>query len=139
MIKTMRDALAHLAEASRHVALLDGWEQAGRVGSFIASATNELKAKADEMQREEDERMRRFNAVPILQATLRFRDGKTRRVVVSMPNDRIEEPYIAESFHSALIKQGVVSCDEAWPVLVVDKYKRVVGRIGNGQCGDTCV
>ena len=83
----------------------------------------------EELTRKAEERRKRFDAVPILQAMLRFADGTTRRVAVSKPTDAIEEPYIGEMFHMALKKQGVVASLETYPVLVVDKRKRIVGEI----------
>ena len=48
---------------------------------------------------------------------------------VSKPTDAIDEPYIGEMFHAALVKQGVVASLEAYPVLVVDRRKRIVAEI----------
>lgn len=88
-----------------------------------------LTHTAEDIDRWIAERRARFDAVPVLQAELRFRDGKTRRVAVSKPTDEIDEPHIGEMFHAALVKQGVVETCEAWPVLVVDRRGRVVSEI----------
>jgi hypothetical protein len=58
-----------------------------------------------------------------------FKDGSTRRVAVSKPTDTIEEPHIGEMFHAALVKKGVTASLESYPVLVVDKRRRVVAEI----------
>ena len=89
----------------------------------------EIKRTADELTLKIEERRRRFDAVPVLQALLRFKDGTTRKVAVSKPSGEIEEPYIGEMFHDALVKQGVVSSLENYPILVVDKRRRIVGEI----------
>lgn len=88
-----------------------------------------LTRTAEELTRREEERMRRFDSVPVLQATLRFADGTTRKVAVSKPSGEIDEPHVGELFHAALVKQGVVETCEPWPVLVVDKRGRVVAEI----------
>jgi len=88
-----------------------------------------LTRTAEELTRRIEERRKRFDSVPVLQAMLRFKDGSTRRVAVSKPTDSIDEPYIGEMFHAALIKQGVVASLEAYPVLVVDRRKRIVAEI----------
>ena len=88
-----------------------------------------LTHTAEDIDRRIRERRARFDAVPVLQAELRFRDGKTRRVAVSKPTDEIDEPHIGEMFHAALVKQGVVETCEPWPVLVVDRRGRVVTEI----------
>ncbi len=89
----------------------------------------EIKRTADELTLKIEERRRRFDAVPVLQALLRFKDGTTRKVAVSKPSGEIEEPYIGEMFHDALVKQGVVASLENYPILVVDKRRRIVGEI----------
>jgi len=89
----------------------------------------EIKRTADELTLKIEERRRRFDAVPVLQALLRFKDGTTRKVAVSKPSGEIEEPYIGEMFHDALVKQGVVASLENYPILVVDKRRRVVAEI----------
>lgn len=89
----------------------------------------EIKRTADELTLKIEERRRRFDAVPVLQALLRFKDGATRRVAVSKPTDEIDEPHIGEMFHAALVKQGIVETCEPWPVLVVDRRGRVVAEI----------
>jgi len=88
-----------------------------------------LTHTAEDIDRRIAERRARFDAVPVLQAELRFRDGRTRRVAVSKPTDEIDEPHIGEMFHAALVKQGVVETCEPWPVLVVDRRGRVIAEI----------
>jgi hypothetical protein len=95
----------------------------------FASLMTELTRTAEELTRKIEERRKRFDSVPVLQAMLRFKDGSTRRVAVSKPTDSIDEPYIGEMFHAALVKQDVVASCEPWPVLVVDRRGRVVGEI----------
>lgn len=95
----------------------------------FVSLLTALTRTAEELTRKAEERRKRFDAVPILQAMLRFADGTTRRVAVSKPTDAIDEPHIGEMFHMALKKQGVVASLETYPVLVVDKRKRIVDRI----------
>ena len=95
----------------------------------FASLLTDLTRTAEELDRKIAERRKRFDAVPILQALLRFKDGTTRKVAVSKPTGEIEEPFIGEMFHAALVKQGVVSSLETYPVLVVDKRKRIVAEI----------
>ena len=88
-----------------------------------------LTRTAEELTRREEERMRRFDSVPVLQATLRFADGTTRKVAVSKPSGEIDEPHVGELFHAALVKQGVVASLEDYPILVVDRRRRVVAKI----------
>ena len=92
-----------------------------------------LTHTAEDIDRRIRERRARFDAVPVLQAELRFRDGKTRKVAVNKPTDEIDNPYIGEMFHAALVKQGVDVSLEAYPVLVVDKRRRVVAEIPVGR------
>ena len=122
-------------------------DSAGRYGSFVRSGgeespgamqcyaviENALQKSIDALQRKEEERRRRFDAVPVLQAMLRFKDGSTRRVAVSKPTDAISEPHIGEMFHAALVRQGVVASLETYPVLVVDKRGRIVDEIPTEQ------
>lgn len=75
-------------------------------------------------------RRARFAAVPVLQAKLAFADGTERRVAVSKPTDDIDEPYIGEMFYAALVRQGVVGSCESFPVLVIDRRRRVIAKIG---------
>ena len=95
----------------------------------FVSLLTALTRTVEELTRKAEERRKRFDAVPILQAALRFRDGTTRRVAVSKPTDAIEEPHIGEMFYAALVKQGVVSSLESYPVLVVDRRGRIVSEI----------
>lgn len=89
----------------------------------------EIDAQIDGLRRKTEERRKRFEAIPVLQAALRFKDGSTRRVAVSKPTDAIDEPHIGEMFYNALTRQGVVASLEDYPILVVDRRKRVVARI----------
>ena len=95
----------------------------------FVSLMTELTHTAEQLDHIAKERRRRFDAVPVLQAALRFRDGTTRRVAVSKPTDEIDEPFVGEMFHAALVKQGVIGTLEDYPVLVVDRRRRVVARI----------
>ena len=131
-LETIREAYDH---AMRAQGLYNSYRKAAGAGG---TATPEipftpilvaLTHTAEDIDRRIAERRARFDAAPVLQATLRFRDGTTRRVAVSKPTDEIDEPHIGEMFHSALVKQGVVETCEAWPVLVVDRRGRIVGEI----------
>ena len=112
----MDDALSLVSKAA------DAWEEDART----------TVPTAEDIDRRIAERRARFDAAPVLQATLRFRDGTTRRVAVSKPTNEIDEPHIGEMFHAALVRQGVAASCEAWPVLVVDRRGRVVGEIPRG-------
>lgn len=104
----------------------EGWPDAER---FFSDAESRLNERLEAVRRRDEERRRRFDAVPVLQAALRFRDGSTRRVAVSKPTDEIDEPFVGEMFHAALVRQGVVASLEDYPVLVVDRRRRVVAEI----------
>ena len=106
----------------------EGGTETPELPEFVALMTA-LTRTAEELTRKIEERRKRFDSVPVLQAMLRFKDGSTRRVAVSKPTDAIEEPYIGEMFHVALQKQGVVASLEDYPVLVIDRRKRVVAEI----------
>lgn len=95
----------------------------------FASLMTELTRTSEELTRKIEERRRRFDSVPVLQASLRFKDGSTRRVAVSKPTNEIDDPFVGEMFHAALVRQGVVASLEDYPVLVVDRRKRVVAEI----------
>lgn len=134
-LETVRDAYDH---AMRAQGLYNAYRKAAGVDG---TATPEmpftpllvtLTHVAEDIDRRIRERRARFDAVPVLQAELRFRDGKTRRVAVSKPTDEIDEPHIGEMFYDALVRQGVATSCEAWPVLVVDRRGRVVGEIPRG-------
>lgn len=131
-LEAVRDAWAKVAEAQ---GLYNAYRQAaGANGTAtpelpFAPILVALTHTAEDIDRRIRERRARFNAAPVLQATLRFRDGTTRRVAVSKPADGIDEPYIGEMFHAALVRQGVATSCEAWPVLVVDRRGRTVGEI----------
>ena len=134
-LETVRDAYDHamraqeLYNAYRKVADANGTATPELpFASILAAITH----TAEDIDRRIAERRARFDAVPVLQALLRFKDGTTRRVAVSKPTDEIDEPYIGEMFHAALVRQGVVASCEAWPVLVVDRRGRVVGEIPRG-------
>ena len=106
----------------------EGGTETPELPQFVALMTA-LTRTAEELTRKVEERRKRFDSVPVLQAMLRFKDGSTRRVAVSKPTDATEEPYIGEMFHVALQKQGVVATLEDYPVLVIDRRKRVVAEI----------
>ena len=130
------DALRLLADASRKAEEIEAatppdevWSESICIRTSLASATKGLESLRQSLEREEEKRRRRFDFAPVLQALLRFKDGSTRRVAVSKPTDAIDEPYIGEMFHAALVRQGVVATLEQFPVLVVDKRGRVTGKI----------
>jgi len=135
----MREQLETIREAYDHAMRAQGLYNAYRKAAGVnGTATPELPFApilvalthtAEDIDRRIAERRARFDAAPVLQATLRFRDGTTRRVAVSKPTDEIDEPHIGEMFHAALVKQGVAASCEAWPVLVVDRRGRVAGEI----------
>lgn len=130
-LSSLRDALRLMREcAEKYAAFVrsggEGWPDSGR---FFSDAERRLDEQLEAVRRKDEERRRRFDAVPVLQAALRFRDGTTRRVVVSKATDEIAEPFVGEMFHAALVKQGVVASLEDYPVLVVDRRRRVVARI----------
>lgn len=130
-LSALRDALRLMREcAEKYDAFVrsggEGWPDAGR---FFSDVERRLDERLEAVRHKAEERRRRFDAVPVLQAALRFRDGTTRRVVVSKPTDEIAEPFVGEMFHAALVKQGVVASLEDYPVLVVDRRKRVVAEI----------
>lgn len=134
-LSAMRDALRLMREcAEKYDAFVrsggEGWPDAGR---FFSDAERRIDERLEAVRRKDEERRRRFDAVPVLQAALRFRDGTTRRVVVSKPTDEIDEPFVGEMFHTALVKQGVVASLEDYPVLVVDRRRRVVAEIPTEQ------
>ena len=106
----------------------DGGTETPELPQFVSLKT-ELTRTAEELTRKIEERRKRFDSVPVLQAMLRFKDGSTRRVAVSKPTDAIDEPYIGEMFHAALVKQGVVATLEDYPVLVIDKRKKIINKI----------
>lgn len=131
-LETVRDAWAKVAEAQ---GLYNAYRKAAGANDTatpelpFAQILVALTHTAEDIDRRIAERRARFDAAPVLQATLRFRDGTTRRVAVSRPTDEIDEPHIGKMFHAALVKQGVVETCEAWPVLVVDRRGRIVGEI----------
>ena len=131
-LETVREAYDH---ATRAQTLYNAYRKAaGANGTATPELTfapilAALTHTAEDIDRWIAERRARFDAAPVLQATLRFRDGTTRRVAVSKPTDEIDEPHIGEMFHAALVRQGVAASCEAWPVLVVDRRGRVVGEI----------
>ena len=134
-LETVREAYDHamraqgLYNAYRKAAGMDGTATPEMPFAPILAA---LTHTAEDIDRRIRERRARFDAVPVLQALLRFKDGTTRRVAVSRPTDEIDEPHIGEMFYAALAKQGVATSCEAWPVLVVDRRGRVVGEIPRG-------
>lgn len=132
----VRDALRLLADASRKVEEIESaappdevWSESIYTHTSLASAKKGLESLRQSLERKEEERRKRFDSIPVLQAMLRFKDGSTRRVAVSKPTDEIDEPHIGEMFYAALQKQGVVASLEAYPVLVVDRRKRIVAEI----------
>lgn len=138
----MREQLETIREAYDHAMRAQGLYNAySKAAGANGTATPELPfapimaaltRTAEDIDRQIAERRARFDAAPVLQATLRFRDGTTRRVAVSKPTDEIDEPHIGEMFHIALVRQGVAASCEAWPVMVVDRRGRVVGEIPRG-------
>ena len=128
-IKALTDALRLAEESaakwSAYADHPDGGETSRHVSEYIASLTMTLA----EAKRQYAERLRRFDAIPVLQATFCFSDGSTRRIAVSKPTDEIEEPYIGETFYDALKKQGVVASLESYPVFVVDRRRRIINEI----------
>ena len=124
----LKVASAHNFYTAYRRAAGHGGTETPELPQFVALMT-ELTHTAEELTRKIEERRKRFDSVPVLQAMLRFKDGSTRRVAVSKPTDEIEEPYIGEMFHVALQKQGVVASLESYPVLVVDRRKRIVAEI----------
>lgn len=134
-LETIREAYGH---AMRAQGLYNAYRKAAGANGTAAPELPfvpilvALTHTAEDIDRRMKERRARFDATPVLQATLRFRDGTTRRVAVSKPTDEIDEPHIGEMFYGALVRQGVAVSCEAWPVLVVDRCGRVVGEIPRG-------
>ena len=130
-LSALSDALRLMREcAEKYDAFVrsggEGWPDAEM---FFSDAESRLNERLEAVRRRDEERRRRFDAVPVLQAALRFRDGSTRRVAVSKPTDEIDDPFVGEMFHAALVRQGVVASLEDYPVLVVDRRRRVVAEI----------
>ena len=139
-LNMVRDALRLLADASRKTQEIEAatppdevWSESIYIRTSLASATRGLESLRQSLEREEEKRRKRFDFAPILQALLRFKDGSTRRVAVSKPTDAIDEPYVGEKFYAALVRQGVAASLEPFPVLVVDRRNRIVGKIPNLQ------
>ena len=135
-LNMIRDVLRLLADASRKIQEIESatppdevWSESIYIRTSLASATKGLESLRQSFEREEEKRRKQLDFAPVLQALLRFKDGSTRRVAVSKPTDAIDEPYVGEMFYAALVRQGVVASLEPFPVLVVDKRKRVVGQI----------
>lgn len=135
-LNMIRDALRLLGDASRKVAEIEAatppdevWSESIYIRTSLASATKGLESLRQTLEREEEKRRKQFDFAPILQALLRFKDGTTRRVAVSKPTDAIDEPYVGEKFYAALTRQGVVASLEPFPVLVVDRRNRIIGKI----------
>ena len=136
-LELVRDCYDKVASAQKL------WNDYRRVAGESGTATPELPQlkwllgmftrTAEMLDRKIEERRKRFDSVPVLQALLRFADGTTRKVAVSKPTDEIEEPYIGEMFYTALKAQGVAVSLETYPVLVVDRRKRVVAVIPTGK------
>ena len=124
----LKIASAHNFYTAYRRAAGNGGTESPELPQFVALMT-ELTHMVEELTRKIDERRKRFDSVPVLQAMLRFKDGTTRRVAVSKPTDEIAEPFVGEMFHAALVKQGVVASLEDYPVLVVDRRRRVVAEI----------
>lgn len=136
-LETVREAYDH---AMRAQTLYNAYRKAAGVDGTatpempFAPILATLTHTAEDIDRRIRERRARFDAVPVLQALLRFKDGTTRKVAVSKPTDEIDEPHIGEMFHTALVKQGVATSCEAWPVLVVDRRGRIVAEIPCATC-----
>lgn len=81
----VRDALVKLYGAKLSAERLAGWGGLQSVLLHVDAAYSRLDEYRISMEVEEAERMARFNAAPVLQARLRFRDGATRRVVAEIP------------------------------------------------------
>lgn len=128
MIESAEAALHHLRAG---IASLDGLGEAGMGDALrlCREAEARLTGRLGALRAEDAARRSRFDAVPVLQAALRFRDGSTRRVAVSKPADGIGEPFVGEMFYAALVRQGVVGTLEDYPVLVVDRRRRVISTI----------
>ena len=131
-LETVRDAYDHAMRAQGMYN--DYRKEAGAHGAAtpelpFAPIIVALTHTAEDIDRRIRERRARFDSVPVLQALLRFKDGATRKVAVSKPSGEIEEPYIGEMFYDALVRQGVVASLENYPILVVDKRRRIVGEI----------
>lgn len=103
------------------------------IGGKAQSATFQDYATAsaafDALDRQIKARREHFGATPVLQATLAFKDGSHRRVVISKPDDTASAPYIGEAFYKALQKQGITGTLEDWEIFVLDRRKRVVAKI----------
>ena len=124
----LKVASAHNFYTAYRRAAGHGGTETPELPQFVALMT-ELTHTAEELTRKIEERRKRFDSVPVLQAMLRFKDGSTRRVAVSKPTSAIDEPHVGEMFYAALERQGVVASLEPFPVLVVDKRNRVTGKI----------
>ena len=120
--KTIKNAVVEYAKL--------GDERNPPVTEALLYACFKVEKHLEEVEKLASEHQHRFDKIPVLQANLLFEDGSTRRVAVAKPaGGEIDEPFIGEMFYAALQKQGVLSSLESFPVLVIDRRKRVIAII----------
>ncbi len=87
------------------------------------------------LERRIAERTARWESVSVLEAVIRC-GSKERKIVLAKPNDRIDEPFITESFYTAIRNKWAEECahsdittDEPFDILVVNRRGKTIAKI----------
>lgn len=94
----------------------------------FVSLLTDLTRTADELDRKREAAINALCGVGIVQAEIRSADGKRgRKVVVSRPTDRIDEPHISRAAYHALVSMlgEPLSTTAPFDIAVIDDFGRV--------------
>jgi len=105
-------------------------EDAKNATEAILAFMRVVTETAQNLSRKAEERRRKFENTPVLQAVIAY-DGKTRTIPVSVPNGRIDDPFITERFYRAIRENWkmpdeakIVSCED-FDIVVIDQSRRI--------------
>ena len=111
----------------------DASAHASRAKSGIADFIRTMFAQEQFLARRIEEQTARFNAQAVLEAVITHGD-QSRKIVVAKPNERVDTPFIGESFYKAICATwGTtdIKTTEDYEIAVVNRRGHIVKTIEN--------
>ena len=118
---------AHNLWISYRRAAEDGGTTTPELPQFV-SLLKDLARTAEKLDRKREAAINALCGVGIVQAEIRSADGKrSRKVVVSRPTDRIDEPHISRAAYHALVSMlgDSLTTTSPFDIAVIDDFGRV--------------
>jgi len=111
---------------------LFSYDQLKKADDGILAFMRTMTETATLLDRRIKERRAKWENAPVLEAVIRCGD-LTRKIVIAKPNDRISEPFVTESFLTAIRNKWktdeVITTDEDYDILVINRKGKTVAVI----------